>query len=227
MNPKQRAAEAAIQHLRSGTAIGLGTGSTVDYFLVALAAALKSGRLKDVRGVPTSEQTQRRAHELGIPVIDLADASDLLDVTVDGADEVADNLDLIKGLGGALLREKIVAQNSLRLVIIADQGKRVSRLGSKAAVPVEVVPFSHEAQARFLRGLGCDPILRTRPDGGSFVTDNGNVVYDCRFPGAIPSPDVIEGILSRRAGVVGTGLFLGMATSALIGTDDGVSTLNR
>jgi ribose 5-phosphate isomerase A len=228
MNPKQRAAEAAIQYVRSGTAIGLGTGSTADYFLVALAEALRSGRLTNVRGVPTSEQTQRRARELNIPTIELADASAPLDVTVDGADEVADNLDLIKGLGGALLREKIVAQNSARLIIIADQGKRVSRLGSKAAVPVEVIPFAHEAQARFLRSLGCEPILRTRPGGGSFVTDNGNVVYDCRFASVgIPDPAALEAALNRRAGVVGSGLFLGMAMIALIGSDDGVQTLSR
>jgi len=228
MNPKQRAAEAAIQYVRSGTAIGLGTGSTVDYFLIALAEALRSGRLRHLRGVPTSEQTQRRARELGIATIELADTSAALDVTIDGADEVADNLDLIKGLGGALLREKIVAQNSARLIIIADQGKRVTRLGSKAAVPVEVVPFAHEAQARFLRSLGCEPILRTRPDGGSFITDNGNIVYDCRFTsGGIPDPADFDEALSRRAGVVGCGLFLGMAMIALIGSDDGVQTLSR
>jgi len=227
MNPKQRAAEAAIQYVRSGTAIGLGTGSTADYFLIALAAALKSGALKDVRGVSTSEQTLRRARELGIPTIELADASGPLDVTVDGADEVADNLDLIKGLGGALLREKIVAQNSARMVVIADAGKRVARLGTKAAVPVEVAPFSHEAQARFLRSLGCDPILRTRPGSGSFVTDNGNVIYDCRFEGGIPNPRELDATLSRRAGIIGSGLFLEMASIALIGADAGVTRLVR
>lgn len=227
MNPKERTAQAAIQYVRSGTSIGLGTGSTADYFLVALAEALKSGRVRDVRGVPTSEQTEHRCRELGIPLITLADVSGLLDVTVDGADEVAPNLDLIKGLGGALLREKIVAQNSSRLVIVADASKRVQRLGSKAAVPVEVVQFAHAAQARFLRSLGCEPTLRTRPDGSSFVTDNGNVVYDCRFAGEIPDPRALQSSLAQRAGVVGSGLFLGMATVALIGTDDAVQTLSR
>jgi ribose 5-phosphate isomerase A len=228
MNPKQRAAEAALSYVRSGTSIGLGTGSTADYFLVALAAALKTGRLSDVRGVPSSEQTQRRARGLGIPLIDLADATGPLDVTVDGADEVADNLDLIKGLGGALLREKIVAQNSARLVIIADAGKRVARLGTKAVVPVEVVQFAHEAQVRFLRTLGCEPALRTRPDGSKFVTDNGNVVYDCRFPGAgIPDPRELDNVLNRRAGIVGSGLFLGMAEVAVIGGDSDVEVLKR
>src|SRR5687767_13902954 len=117
--PKQRAAEAALDYIRSDTVIGLGTGSTADCFLIALAEALESGRFKDVGGVPTSEHTARQARELGIPVIDLADVDEPLDVTVDGADEVAPNLDLIKGLGGALLREKIVAQNSKTFVVIA------------------------------------------------------------------------------------------------------------
>ena len=227
MNAKQRTADAALKYVRSGTSIGLGTGSTADYFLIALADALKAGRLRDVRGVPTSDKTERRAFELGIPLLDLADTNEPLDVTVDGADEVAPNLDLIKGLGGALLREKIVAQNSARLIIIADGSKRVDRLGSKAAVPVEVVPFAHQAQARFLRSLGCVPSLRTRPDGSSFVTDNGNVVYDCRFAGGIPDPVKLDATLSPRAGIVGSGLFLGIATVALIGSDDGVQTLTR
>src|SRR5215470_10470816 len=126
MNPKQQAAEAALAYLRSNTVVGLGTGSTADYFLLALGEALRSGRLKGIRGVPTSEATDRRARHVGIPVIGLADV-DQIDVT----DEVAPNRDLIKGLGGALLREKIVAQNSKELIIIADASKRVERLGAK------------------------------------------------------------------------------------------------
>src|SRR5437763_3621590 len=165
MNPKQRAAEAALQYVRSNSSIGLGTGSTADYFLIALASQLKSGRLQNVRGVATSDKTTARAAELGIPLIDLADASGPIDLTIDGADEVAPNLDLIKGLGGALLREKIVAQYSRTLIIIADASKRVERLGSKAAVPVEVVSFAHAITARFLKTLGCVPSLRTRQDG--------------------------------------------------------------
>src|SRR4051812_27064649 len=124
MNPKQRAAQAALQHVRSGMIVGLGTGSTADFFLIALADALKSGALRDIRGVPTSKQSERRSIEMSIPLVSLAQCP-LCDVTVDGADEVAPDLELIKGLGGALLREKIVAQNSRKLVIIADGGKRV------------------------------------------------------------------------------------------------------
>src|SRR5688572_25423251 len=159
MSPKQRAAEAALKHVRDGMVVGLGTGSTADLFLQALAGALKDGRLRDIRGVPTSRQSERRAEHLGIPLATLADCP-RPDVTIDGADEVAPNLDLIKGLGGALLREKIVAQNSKKLVIIADAGKAVAKPGTKSPLPVEVAMFEHEANARFLKALGCDPALR-------------------------------------------------------------------
>jgi ribose 5-phosphate isomerase A len=226
MNPKQRAAEAALEHVSSGLVIGLGTGSTADYFLVALGEALKSGRVRDVRGVPTSEQTHRRAQHLGIPLVPLERVG-RVDVTIDGADEVAPNLDLIKGLGGALLREKIVAQNSGRLVIIADAGKRVSKLGEKSPVPVEVIPFAHEVQAAFLTSLGCEPKLRRKPDGSNFVTDNGNLIYDCRFPGGMADPGTLETKLATRAGVVETGLFLGIAAAAIIADDASVQTLRR
>src|SRR5947207_5249299 len=122
MNPKQRAAEAALEYLSSDTVVGLGTGSTADYFLVELAAALKSGRLRNIRGVPTSRQSEQRAIELGIPLASFAEI-DSIDITIDGADEISPELNLIKGLGGALLRDKIVAQNSKQLIIIADAAK--------------------------------------------------------------------------------------------------------
>ncbi len=226
MNPKQRAADAALQYVRSNTIIGLGTGSTADYFLIALADALKSGRLHDVQGVPTSEQTERRARHLNIPVLALADAG-TLEVTVDGADEVAPNLDLIKGLGGALLREKIVAQNSKSLVIIADSGKHVEKLGSKSPLPVEVTMFAHEVTARFLATLGCEPKLRSKADGSAFVTDNGNYIYDCRFANGIDDPRGLSQALGERAGVVESGLFLGIAKAALIADENSVQTHNR
>ena len=169
MNPKQRAAEAAIQFVENGMVIGLGTGSTADQFLQVLSAALKSGRLRDVRGVPTSRHSEQRAAQLGVPLITLADCP-RLDLTIDGADEVAPNLDLIKGLGGALLREKIVAQNSARLIIIADAGKSVTKLGARSMLPVEATPFAHEIHEPFLRALGAAPTLRKDPSGSPFVT---------------------------------------------------------
>ncbi|HEX8912704.1 MAG TPA: ribose-5-phosphate isomerase RpiA, partial [Humisphaera sp.] len=186
MNPKQRAAEAALKYVESGMTVGLGTGTTADQFLQALGKAVQTGRLKDVRGVPTSVQSERRARQLGIPLADLHAAGP--DVTVDGADEIDPSLNLIKGLGGALLREKIVAQNSKQLVVIADASKVVERLGSRALLPVEVVPFAHETHVTFIRSLGGEAILRTTDGGAPFVTDNGNHIYDCRFAKGIADP---------------------------------------
>ena len=225
MNPKQRAGEAAIAFVKSGMVVGLGTGSTADEFLKALAAALKSGRLRDIRGVPTSRQSEQRARQLGIPLATLEECPNP-DVTVDGADEVAPNLDLIKGLGGALLREKIVAQNSRQLVIVADAAKRVDVLGTRSPLPVEVAQFGHEVHVPFFAKLGGKAMLRRGADGAVFVTDNGNYIYDCRF-GGIADPRKLEEALLRRAGIVESGLFLGLATCALIADDAGVQQIHR
>jgi ribose 5-phosphate isomerase A len=226
MNAKQRAAEAALEFVRSGSVVGLGTGSTADYFLQALAGAIREGRLSNIRGVPTSKQSERRAQHLGIPLVSLAEYPEP-EVTVDGADEIDPRLDLIKGLGGALLREKIVAQNSKRLVIIADARKRVERLGTKSPLPVEVVQFAHETQERFLRTLGCVPTVRKGTDGGVFTTDNGNFIYDCRFAAGIRDARALLNALGERAGVVECGLFLDMAHVAIVATDEKVETLRR
>lgn len=223
MNPKQRAAEAAISHVKSGMVVGLGTGTTADFFLVALAGAIKNGKLSDIRGIPTSKQSERRALELGIPLTNLKD-SPLADITIDGADEIAANLDLIKGLGGALLREKIVAQNSKQLIIIADATKRVDVLGSKSPLPVEVAMFAHECHLPYLKKLGASPSLRLTPDRRPFITDNGNHIYDCRFT-LIDDPKALEAALLDRAGIVDCGLFLGMASVALVADDQKVTEL--
>ncbi len=224
MNPKQRAAEAALPFIRSGMVVGLGTGSTADFFLQALGAAIKAGHVRDIVGVPTSRQSEHRAEELGIPLSTLV-RSPVIDVTVDGADEIDPNLDLIKGLGGALVREKIVAQNSKQLVILADQSKAVSMLGTRAPLPVEVLPFAHESQERYFRSLGAEPTLR-RVGGMVLNTDNGNLIYDCRFA-RIDRPRELEAKLRDRAGVVGTGLFLGLATTVLIAGDEKVERRDR
>jgi len=224
MNPKRLAAEAALSLVFSDQTVGLGTGSTADFFLVALAEALRDGRLRNIRGVPTSRQSEKRAHELGIPVLDLTPGT-VIDVTVDGADEIAPGLDLIKGLGGALLREKIVAQNSKQLVIIADESKVVSKLGTKSALPVEVAPFAHAVQGAFFRSLGAEPTLRLDRAGAAFVTDNGNYIYDLKFPTGIDDPRSLEASLNARAGIVHCGLFLGIAQVALVGGADGVRTI--
>jgi ribose 5-phosphate isomerase A len=226
MNRKSRAASAALEYVRNDTIIGLGSGSTAECFLEALAAALKVRQRRNVRGVPTSRRTAERAGELGIPTLSLDDAGEL-DVAIDGADEVSPSLELIKGLGGALLREKIIAQNARSLIIIADSSKRVEKLGTKAPLPVEVVPFAHDTHARFLASLRCDPKLRRGPAGETYVTDNGNYIYDCPFAGGIEDPTELGRILADRAGVVETGLFLGIAQVALLADDSGVVTLRR
>jgi ribose 5-phosphate isomerase A len=225
MDPKQRAAEAAMGFLHDGMVVGLGTGSTADFFLRALGAALKDKRLKNIVGVATSKQSERRAQELGIPLTTLLD-SPRLDLTVDGADEVDPRLDLIKGLGGALLREKIVAQHSDRLIIIVDASKKVTMLGTHSPLPVEVAPFAHETNDAFLRNLGATPALRRGADGKPFITDNGNFIYDCRFPG-IDDAKKLEAKLREHAGIVECGLFLGIATVALIAGESGLETIKR
>jgi ribose 5-phosphate isomerase A len=224
MNPKQRAAEAAIPFISSGMVLGLGTGSTADFFLQALGAAVTSGKLTRISGVPTSRQSEHRAMELGIPLTSLA-KNPVIDVTVDGADEVTPELDLIKGLGGALIRERIVAQNSKKLIIVADQSKRVAKLGTHAPLPVEVLPFAHEIHEKFFRSLGGEPVLRKHA-GTMFITDNGNLIYDVKFP-TIDDPAKLESTLLHRAGIVGCGLFLKMATTALIADENSVTELHR
>ncbi len=225
MTPKQRVGEACINYLKSGMVVGLGTGSTADFFLQALANAIKTGQLKDIRGIPTSRKSEQRAQHLGIPLTSLAECPQI-DVTIDGADEIAPGLMLVKGLGGALLREKVVAQNSKLMVVIADAGKESPVLGTKSPLPVEVVQFAHEASARYLKTLGCDPTLRRGSDGSIFVTDNGNYTYDCRFANGIPDPVALQGRLLDRAGIVDTGLFLGIAQVALIADEAGVRERN-
>ncbi len=225
MSPKQRAAEAAIEYLKSGMIVGLGTGSTAEYFHQALADAIKDERLRDIKGIPTSRQAENRANQLGIPLVSLTQSTKP-DVTVDGADEVDPALRLIKGLGGALLREKIVAQNSKQMVVIADSSKLVVKLGTKGPLPVEVAPFAHDMHEWHFKSLGATPVLRRTRDGTIYETDNGNYIYDCKFD-CIDNAEELEMALQRRAGVVGTGLFIGIATVALIADEQGVTKRER
>ena len=220
---KQRAADAALEHVTSNSVVGLGSGSTAALFIAALGDKLKAGTLTGIRGIPTSEDSDRLARENGIELTGFKQVG-RCDLTVDGADEIAPDLSLVKGLGGALLREKIVAQNSARLIIIADAGKRVDKLGTKSPLPVEVTKFGLPATIRFLEGLNCKPVVRD-DDGQPFVTDNGNLICDCHFDGGIYDPDALADTLAAQAGVVEHGLFLGLAERALIATPDGVDEL--
>jgi len=225
MDAKQRAGEAALAHVKDGMIVGLGTGSTAKYFIEAVGRALREGKLRDVRGIPTSVNSEKLARDAGLPVLTFAQTSKI-DVTVDGADEIAPDLTLIKGLGGALLREKLVAQNSAKLIIIADASKLVTKLGTKCALPVEVTPFGQEASERFLRDQGCTPALRRGAGGEIFVTDNGNYIFDCKFA-EIADPRELNQKLGARAGVVESGLFIDMAQMAIIADNQTTWTIAR
>jgi ribose 5-phosphate isomerase A len=225
MDAKQRAGEAALQHVKSGMIIGLGTGSTARYFIEAVASAVRNGQLRDVRAVPTSVDSEKLAVKSGIPVVTFAQTT-RVDLTVDGADEIAPDLTLIKGLGGALLREKMVAQNSSKLIIIADASKLVTKLGTKSPLPVEVTPFGFEASECYLRGLDCVPTLRRAANGELFVTDNGNYIFDCKFA-AIANPAELNQKLASRAGIVESGLFIGLATAAIIADNAAIWTIEK
>ena len=196
---KRKAAEAAADLVRDGMVVGLGTGSTAGFALEVLAERHRQGLRFE--GIPTSRGTAERATALGIPLADLS-AHRQIDLTIDGADEVErGTLNLIKGLGGALLHEKIVASHSRRLVIIADGAKLVDRLGTHAPVPVEAVAFGLDATRAALEGLGADAHLRFGAEGGPFVTDSGNRIIDCGF-GAISDPARLEERIGRIVGVV-------------------------
>jgi ribose 5-phosphate isomerase A len=225
MNAKQQAADAALEYVQSDMVIGLGTGSTADCFIRSLGVALKSGRLRNVRGVPTSIASDRLARQLNIPIVALSEHPQL-DVAIDGADEIDPQLNLIKGLGGALLREKIIAQSAAKMIVIADDSKLVPVLGSKSPLPVEVAAFSHEIHVEHFRKLGADPTLRRTDDGSIFETDNGNYIYDCRFA-RIEDPASLHAAIRAWAGVVDTGLFIHIAAMALVGSPAGVKTVSR
>ena len=222
---KRQAAWRAVQFVESGSVVGLGAGSTAAFALRHLAELLRAGHLKDILGVPCSLQVEREARSLRIPITTLEEHP-VVHLTIDGADEVDPNLDLIKGGGGALLREKIVAQASLREIIVVDESKLSPVLGTRWAVPVEVAPFGWGSHVPFLESLGARVALRTNRDGVQFKTDQGNLILDCNF-GPIPEPTLMAAQLSQRAGVVEHGLFLGLATDVIVAGDEGITHLKR
>lgn len=223
---KQMAALSAVElFVRSGMAIGLGTGSTAIHATRRIAELLAAGHLRNITGFATSRATHAEAVRLGISMID-DDLPIDLDLVIDGADEIDPALNLIKGGGGALLREKIVAQVSGRVVIVADRGKLSLQLGERWPVPVEVLPFAWRSQARFLESLGATWRVRSMADGSQFVTDSGNMILDCAF-GPIADPAGLAAILNARAGVVEHGLFIGLATDLVVAGPDGVEYHTR
>jgi ribose 5-phosphate isomerase A len=222
---KQQAAEQALQYIQSGMALGLGSGTTANRLLRPLAERLRDGRLRDIVGVPTSERTAAQCRELGIPLTTL-DQQPRLDLAIDGADEIDPALNLIKGLGGALLREKIVEASASRLVVIADDSKLVAQLGTQAPLPVEIIFFGLPLATRRLTELGCRPELRRGSDGQPFCTDEGNVILDCHFAG-IADAGALNAAINAIPSVVEHGLFIGMASVALVAGPRGVTTMVR
>src|SRR6266849_7859576 len=222
LSEKQMAGEEAVTYIENGMVIGIGTGTTSAYMIHALAQRLRHG-LTIVGAVPTSQATAQLASSLGIPLTDL-DAHPQLDLAIDGADEIDSQLRLIKGGGGALLREKIVATASHRFIVIADTSKQVMQLGLRAVLPVETIPFAVTPVSRRLQALGASVQIRQRSNQ-VFITDNGNMILDCSFPNGIADPADLQARIRRIVGVVETGLFLNMTERAIIGGPEGIKQI--
>lgn len=220
--PLSGVAARALEHVPAGGVIGLGTGRAASAFVRALGSRVRAGLR--LRGVPTSEATARLARDQGIPLASL-DEVDEIDVTFDGADEVDRRLDMIKGYGGALVREKVVAESSRRRVMLIGAEKVVGRVGERRRLPVEVIPFARRLCERRLAALGCPAELR-RGEAGAYRTDNGNLILDCAIE-PLEDPAGLERAILAIPGVVGTGLFLGLADIVLVQDGDEVRVLER
>lgn len=226
MNLKQMAAGRALEYVRSGMTLGLGSGSTMTYFIQMLAEKIHLGTVEGIRVVPTSEATEKFARELGIHLTNL-DTINELDLAVDGADEVDPQMNMIKGLGRALLREKIIGIHAREFVIIIDGSKLVNRLGTHVALPVEILPFEAGAHVRWLGSLSSNAELWLQGDGSPMQTDNGNYLACCWFEDGIRDPFDLARRLADRPGILEHGLFLNMATRVIVAGTDGVKVLER
>lgn len=249
---KKLAAEKAVEEIESGMIIGLGTGSTFQFALEKISEKIKSGELKNIVGIPSSKQTEKKAAELGVPVISLNELyiknelsvlnleqpvkSNILssqfsikpiDLAIDGADEIDTRLNLIKGGGGALLKEKIIAQASKRLIIAVDETKLSKMLGSNFPLPIEVIPFAKNVEKYFLESLGAKVTERKKLDGSIFITDVGNIILDAKF-NQIENVEELSMLLNERAGIVEHGLFIGMTEKIIYATKNGeIKNLGR
>lgn len=222
---KQQAAYHAVEFVQPGMVVGLGTGSTATFAVQRLGELLREGELRDIVGIPSSREIEALARSLGIPLTTLEEHPEI-DLTIDGADEVDPKMNLIKGGGGALLHEKIVAQASRREMIIVDDSKPSPALGTRHSLPVEVVTFGWGSQAKFLESLGATVTVRRSADGIPFITDSGNMILDCAF-GPIAQPAELAARLKARTGIVDHGLFIGLATDLIIAGANGIQHLNR
>lgn len=218
---KQAAAEKAVEQVNSGMVLGLGTGSTTKHAVIKIGELWQQGKLTDIVGIPTSEATAKLAQEYGLPLSTLAEHP-RIDLAIDGADEVDAQLNMIKGLGGALLREKMIELAAAHFIVIVDETKPVQKLGTKSPLPVEVTQFGWQHQAKWLaNSLQCSPVLRGG-EAAPFVTDNGNYILDCGFPDGIDNPPELAQILKARTGIVEHGLFLGMANEVIVAGAEGL-----
>ena len=222
MNLKERAAEAAVKHVKDGMVVGLGSGSTASIAIKMIGERVRDGM--KIVGIPTSRDSEILGKSVGIKIGELKDHPKV-DITIDGADEVDPKLNLVKGLGGALVREKIVAAATSMEIIVVDDSKLVEYLCQKAPLPVELVRFSHEATVRRLEHFDCVPMLRMR-DGELYVTDNGNYIADCKFD-RIDNPAKMESELNLVPGVVDNGLFVGMAHKVVVASERGIRILEK
>lgn len=221
---KQQAAEKAVEYVLPGMVVGLGYGSTALLAVRRIGHLLRTGELRDIVGVPCARRVVEEAHRLSIPLTTLEEHP-VIDLTIDGADEVSPTLDMIKGGGGAMLHEKIVAQASRREVVVVDERKLVPMLGTRAPVPVEVIQFGWKSQMAYLESIGARAVLR--PDGdGPFRTDEGNFILDCEF-GQIADPVSLAAQIKARGGIVEHGMFLGLATEVIVARATGIEHLHR
>ena len=249
---KKLAAEKAVEEIRSGMVLGLGSGSTMQFALERLGEKLNNGDLTNIIGIPSSENTEREASRLGIPLTTLNDRFKVqnielrnehsymphlkldsnsktvcIDLAIDGADEADENMNLIKGGGGALLREKVVAQASKRLIIILDETKISKFLGEKFFIPVEVLQYAQEVEENFLRSIGAKTTVRKNSDGKTYITDEGNIIIDANF-GMIREPEKLSRLLEQRAGIVEHGIFSSeLVEKIFCAYKDGIKIIER
>lgn len=222
---KQQAAYEAVKQVATGMVVGLGTGSTAKHAVIRIGERIRNGDLKNIVGIPSSVQTEELARASGVPLTTFDDHPHI-DVTIDGADEVDPELNLIKGGGGALLREKILAQSSRRNIIIVDESKLSDRLGIHWALPVEVIPFARRTEEEYLKSLGATPELRTDGQGQPVLTDQRNLIYDAAF-GPISDPKALALKLNDRSGIMAHGLFIGLAHEVIVAGADGLRRLEK
>lgn len=222
---KKSAAEEAVKYVEDGMILGLGTGSTVYYFLQKLSKEISKGSIKNILGIPTSNQTEQLALKLNIPLTTLNEYP-AIDLVIDGADEVDENLNLIKGGGGALLREKIVAQASKKFVVVIDESKLSKSLGEKFYLPVEVLPLAIQTEKSYLESMSINVSLRKNVAGDMFITDQGNFILDVNF-GTINNPLELEALLNKRAGIIEHGLFINMAEIVICAGNGGITIFNN